>query len=106
VLYDQVRLRRNAVTRLALQRCDLVAAVARADPVGLHAFIGGYQELRELGVPPGRVRLAVNQLRAAMVAGATPSPSAAGGSAWPPQWQATGPPLSRTAPSAETNRHS
>jgi hypothetical protein len=43
LLYDQVRLRRNAVTRLALQRCDLVA-VTRADPVGLHAFIRGYQD--------------------------------------------------------------
>jgi len=64
LLYDQVRLRRNAVTRLALQRCDLVVAVARADPVGLHAFIRGYQELRELGVPQARVRVAVNQIRA------------------------------------------
>jgi hypothetical protein len=53
LLYDQVRLRRNAVTRLAVQQADLVVAVARADPVGLHAFIRGYQELRELGVCPG-----------------------------------------------------
>jgi cellulose biosynthesis protein BcsQ len=73
LLYDQVRLRRNAVTRLAVQRCDLVVAVARADPVGLHAFIRGYQELRELGVPPGRVRVAVNQLRAGMFGGDRPA---------------------------------
>jgi MinD-like ATPase involved in chromosome partitioning or flagellar assembly len=72
LLYDQVRLRRNAVTRLALQRCDLVVAVARADPVGLHAFIRGYQELRELGVPPGRVRVVVNQLRAGLFGGDRP----------------------------------
>ena len=44
LLYDQVRLRRNAVTRLAVQTADLVVVVARADPVGLHAFIRGYQE--------------------------------------------------------------
>jgi hypothetical protein len=63
LLYDQVRLRRNAVTRLAVQAADLVVAVARADPVGLHAFIRGYQELRDLGVPASRVRVVVNQLR-------------------------------------------
>jgi cellulose biosynthesis protein BcsQ len=73
LLYDQVRLRRNAVTRLALQRCDLVVAVARADPVGLHAFIRGYQELRELGVPQARVRVVVNQLRAGMFGGDRPA---------------------------------
>src|ERR671911_65808 len=54
LLNDQVRLRRNAVTRLAVERADLVVAVARADPVGLHAFIRGYQELRDLGVPASR----------------------------------------------------
>jgi hypothetical protein len=42
LLYDQVRFRRNAVTRLALQGADLVVAVARAGPIGLHAFIRGY----------------------------------------------------------------
>jgi cellulose biosynthesis protein BcsQ len=73
LLYDQVRLRRNAVTRLALQRCDLVVAVARADPVGLHAFIRGYQELRDLGVPPRRVRVVVNQLRPGLFGGDRPA---------------------------------
>ena len=72
LLYDQVRLRRNAVTRLAVQRADLVVAVARADPVGLHAFIRGYQELRELGVPASRVRVVVDQLRPGMFGGDRP----------------------------------
>jgi Flp pilus assembly CpaE family ATPase len=72
LLYDQVRLRRNAVTRLAVQQADLVVAVARADPVGLHAFIRGYQELRELGVPARRVRVVVNQLRPGMFGGDRP----------------------------------
>ena len=73
LLYDQVRLRRNAVTRLSVQRCDLVVAVGRADPVGLHAFIRGYQELRELGVPPRRVRVVVNQLRPGLFGGDRPA---------------------------------
>jgi Flp pilus assembly CpaE family ATPase len=73
LLYDQVRLRRNAVTRLAVQRADLVVAVARADPVGLHAFIRGYQELRDLGVPASRVRVVVNQLRPGMFGGKNPA---------------------------------
>jgi Flp pilus assembly CpaE family ATPase len=73
LLYDQVRLRRNAVTRLAVERADLVVAVARADPVGLHAFIRGYQELRELGVPASRVRVVVNQLRPGTFGGDRPA---------------------------------
>jgi Flp pilus assembly CpaE family ATPase len=73
LLYDQVRFRRNAVTRLAVQHADLVVAVARADPVGLHAFIRGYQELRELGVPAARVRVVVNQLRPGMFGGDRPA---------------------------------
>jgi Flp pilus assembly CpaE family ATPase len=73
LLYDQVRLRRNAVTRLAVERADLVVAVARADPVGLHAFIRGYQELRDLGVPASRVRVVVNQLRPGMFGGDRPA---------------------------------
>ena len=73
LLYDQVRLRRNAVTRLAVQQADLVVAVARADPVGLHAFIRGYQELRDLGVPASRVRVVVNQLRPGMFGGDRPA---------------------------------
>jgi MinD-like ATPase involved in chromosome partitioning or flagellar assembly len=73
LLYDQVRLRRNAVTRLAVERADLVVAVARADPVGLHAFIRGYQELRDLGVPASRVRGVVNQLRPGMFGGDRPA---------------------------------
>jgi MinD-like ATPase involved in chromosome partitioning or flagellar assembly len=73
LLYDQVRLRRNAVTRLAVQAADLVVAVARADPVGLHAFIRGYQELRDLGVPASRVRVVVNQLRPGMFGGDRPA---------------------------------
>ena len=73
LLYDQVRLRRNAVTRLAVEQADLVVAVARADPVGLHAFIRGYQDLRDLGVPAGRVRVLVNQLRAGMFGGDHPA---------------------------------
>jgi hypothetical protein len=35
---------RCSPSRLALQRCDQVVAVARADVVGLYAFICGYQE--------------------------------------------------------------
>jgi Flp pilus assembly CpaE family ATPase len=73
LLYDQVRLRRNAVTRLAVQHADLVVAVARADPVGLHAFIRGYQELRDLGVPASRIRVVVNQLRPGMFGGDRPA---------------------------------
>jgi MinD-like ATPase involved in chromosome partitioning or flagellar assembly len=73
LLYDQVRLRRNAVTRLAVEQADLVVAVARADPVGLHAFIRGYQDLRDLGVPAGRVRVVVNQLRPGMFGGDRPA---------------------------------
>jgi Flp pilus assembly CpaE family ATPase len=73
LLYDQVRLRRNAVTRLAVERADLVVAVARADPVGLHAFIRGYQELRDLGIPAGRIRVVVNQLRPGMFGGDRPA---------------------------------
>ena len=73
LLYDQVRQRRNAVTRLAVERADLVIAVARADPVGLHAFIRGYQELRELGVPADRVRVVVSQLRPGMFGGDHPA---------------------------------
>ena len=73
LLYDQVRLRRNAVTRLAVERADLIVAVARADPVGLHAFIRGYQELRDLGVPATRVRVVVNQLRPGIFGGDRPA---------------------------------
>ena len=73
LLYDQVRLRRNAVTRLAVEQADLVVAVARADPVGLHAFIRGYQDLRDLGVPASRVRVVVNQLRPGMFGGDRPA---------------------------------
>jgi len=63
LLYDHVRFRRNAVTRIALQQADLVIAVARADPVGLHAFIHGYQQLRDIGIDPRHVRVVVNQVR-------------------------------------------
>jgi Flp pilus assembly CpaE family ATPase len=56
-----------------VQRCDLVVAVGRADPVGLHAFIRGYQELRELGVPPRRIRVVVNQLRPGLFGGDRPA---------------------------------
>jgi Flp pilus assembly CpaE family ATPase len=73
LLYDQVRVRRNATTRLAVERADLVVAVARADPVGLRAFIRGYQELRDLGVPASRVRVVVNQLRPGTFGGDRPA---------------------------------
>jgi MinD-like ATPase involved in chromosome partitioning or flagellar assembly len=73
LLYDQVRVRRNATTRLAVERADLVVAVARADPVGLQAFIRGYQELRDLGVPASRVRVVVNQLRPGTFGGDRPA---------------------------------
>ena len=73
LLYDQVRLRRNAVTRLAVEQADLVVAVARADPVGLHAFIRGYQELRDLGIPASRIRVVINQLRPGMFGGDRPA---------------------------------
>jgi Flp pilus assembly CpaE family ATPase len=61
------------VTRLAVERADLVVAVARADPVGQHALIRGYQELRDLGVPATRVRVVVNQLRPGMFGGDRPA---------------------------------
>lgn len=63
LLYDQVRLRRNAVTRSTLAAADAVVAVTRADPVGLHDFIRAWQQLAELHVPADRVRLVVNQVR-------------------------------------------
>jgi MinD-like ATPase involved in chromosome partitioning or flagellar assembly len=66
LLYDHVRFRRNAVTRIALQQADLVIAVARADPVGLHDFIRGYQQLRDIGIDPRHVRVVVNQVRGAL----------------------------------------
>ena len=69
LLYDHVRFRRNAVTRLAVQRADLVVAVTRADPVGLHDFVLGYQQLRELGVSASRVRVVVNQVRGGLFGG-------------------------------------
>jgi MinD-like ATPase involved in chromosome partitioning or flagellar assembly len=73
LLYDHVRFRRNAVTRLALQRADQVIAVARADPVGLHDFVRGYQQLRELGIDPSRVRVVVNQVRGGLFGGDAPT---------------------------------
>jgi MinD-like ATPase involved in chromosome partitioning or flagellar assembly len=73
LLYDHVRFRRNAVTRLALQRADQVIAVARADPVGLHDFVRGYQQLRDLGVEPSRVRVVVNQVRGGLFGGDAPA---------------------------------
>lgn len=71
LLYDHVRFRRNAVSRLALQRADQVIAVARADPVGLHDFVRGYQQLRDLDVDPARVRVVVNQVRGGLFGGDT-----------------------------------
>jgi Flp pilus assembly CpaE family ATPase len=67
--YDQVRFRRNAVSRTALARADLVIAVTRADPVGLHDFIRSWQDLTDLGVPTDRVRLVVNQVRDGLFGG-------------------------------------
>jgi Mrp family chromosome partitioning ATPase len=67
--FDQVRFRRNAATRIALQQADVVVAVARADPVGLHHFIRAYQDLRELGVSVDRLRVVVNQVRDGMFGG-------------------------------------
>jgi len=69
LLYDQVRFRRNAVARSALTHADLVVAVARADPVGLHDFIRSWQQLAELGIPADRIRLVVNQARGGLFAG-------------------------------------
>jgi Flp pilus assembly CpaE family ATPase len=69
LLYDQVRFRRNAVSRSALARADLVIAVTRADPVGLHDFIRAWQDLTDLGVPADRVRLVVNQVRDGLFGG-------------------------------------
>jgi MinD-like ATPase involved in chromosome partitioning or flagellar assembly len=73
LLYDHVRFRRNAVTRLALQRADQVIAVARADPIGLHDFVRGYQQLRELGVEQSRIRVVVNQVRGGLFGGDAPT---------------------------------
>jgi MinD-like ATPase involved in chromosome partitioning or flagellar assembly len=67
--FDQVRFRRNAVTRLALQQADVVVAVARGDPVGLHHFIRAYHDLRELGIGADRIRVVVNQVREGMFSG-------------------------------------
>jgi MinD-like ATPase involved in chromosome partitioning or flagellar assembly len=69
LLYDHVRFRRNAVSRLALQRADTVVAVAKADPVGLHDFVRGFQQLHELGVTSSRVRVVVNQVRGGLFGG-------------------------------------
>jgi len=69
LLYDHVRFRRNAVARLALQRADTVVAVTRADPVGLHDFVHAFQQLRDLGVSPSRVRVVVNQVRGGLFGG-------------------------------------
>jgi Flp pilus assembly CpaE family ATPase len=69
LVYDQVRFRRNAVSRLALQFADVVIAVTRADPVGLHDFVRGYQQLRDLGVSTSRVRVVVNQVRSGLFGG-------------------------------------
>jgi MinD-like ATPase involved in chromosome partitioning or flagellar assembly len=69
LVHDHVRFRRNAVSRIAMQRADHVIAVARGDPVGLHDFIRGYQQLRDLGVDPARVRVVVNQLRPGVFGG-------------------------------------
>jgi Flp pilus assembly CpaE family ATPase len=69
LLYDQVRFRRNAAARMTCQRADLVVAVARADPVGLHDFIRGYQQLGELDVDADRIRVVVNQVRGGLFGG-------------------------------------
>jgi len=69
LLYDQVRFRRNAVSRSTIAHADLVVAVTRADPVGLHDFIRAWQQLRELGIPNDRILLVVNQVRAGLFAG-------------------------------------
>jgi len=66
LIYDQVRYRRNAVTRISLEQADGVIAVARGDPVGLHDFIRAYQSLTDLGLGPDRVRLVVNQMRSGL----------------------------------------
>lgn len=67
--YDNVTLRRNAVTRRTLQDADLVIATVRADPVGLHQFITAYQDLLDLDVSADRVCTVVNQVRADRFAG-------------------------------------
>ncbi len=67
--YDQVRHRRNAVTRLALQQADLVVAVTKLDPDGLRELIQAYHDLRELGVGLDRLRVVVNQVRGGLFAG-------------------------------------
>lgn len=73
LLYDQVRFRRNAVARMALQQADTVIAVARADPLGLHDFIRGYQELRDLDIPAERIKVVVNQVRPGPFGGNRPA---------------------------------
>ena len=62
LLYDQVRFRRNAVARIAVER---------ADPVGLHDFIRGWQAFQDLGVGTDRIRLVVNQLCSGLFGGDT-----------------------------------
>lgn len=69
LLYDQVRFRRNAVACHAVQQADVVVAVGRADPVGLHDLIRGFEGLRELGVGAEQVRVVVNQLRPGLFPG-------------------------------------
>ena len=69
LVHDHVRFRRNAVSRIALQRADHVIAVARADPLGLHDFIRGYQQLREVGIDPARIQVVVNQVRSGAFGG-------------------------------------
>jgi MinD-like ATPase involved in chromosome partitioning or flagellar assembly len=69
LLYDQVRFRRNAVACHAVQQADVVVAVGRADPVGLHDLVRGFEGLRELGVGAEQVRVVVNQLRPGLFPG-------------------------------------
>ena len=69
LLYDQVLNRRNVVACHAVQQADVVVAVARADPVGLHDLVRGFEGLRELGVGAEQVRVVVNQLRPGLFPG-------------------------------------
>jgi MinD-like ATPase involved in chromosome partitioning or flagellar assembly len=58
--------RRNAATTTTLREADLVVAVAPADPIGLARFLRGHADLLE-HVPPDRVLVVVNKLRASAI---------------------------------------
>jgi hypothetical protein len=52
---------RNRMTRASLIEADRVAAVCRADPIGIKSFLWAYEELRPL-VDPDRIVIVANRV--------------------------------------------